>query len=301
MELRHLEQIVAICRSGSFSGAAKSLGIAQPTLSKSIGRLESKLGVKLFERSNANARPTIYAQFVADQAEALLQGVTTLSHELEQMAHGETGKLRIGVGPATRLKPLPQVIQRAARSFPRLRVVIRYAGANLMSALRAGKFDLVFCHRELAASQDDLIRIKIFEDRYIVVVRPDHPALQARPLSAPEFLRLPLASAGVTPDFGNWLGRVSDQQKHNLEAFLSDDYELIKRMAIESDHVARGPRFVFEGELKRGELVELALTSEFQYECWMLTTGALWHSPLVKAVAGFAKERSGYHERSFAG
>src|SRR6185312_13317620 len=78
MELRHLEQIVAICRAGSFSGAAKQLGIAQPTLSKSIGRLEAKLGILLFERSNVNARPTIYGQFVADHAAALLQNVSTL-------------------------------------------------------------------------------------------------------------------------------------------------------------------------------------------------------------------------------
>ena len=74
MDLRHLEQIVAICRAGSFSGAAKALGIAQPTLSKSIGRLEAKLGIQLFERTNANARPTVYGQFVADHASARFDG-----------------------------------------------------------------------------------------------------------------------------------------------------------------------------------------------------------------------------------
>src|SRR5215472_122635 len=157
MELRHLEQIVAICRAGSFSAAAKALGIAQPTLSKSISRLETKLGVLLFERTNANARPTVYGQFVADHAASLLGNVTSLSHELEQMARGEAGLLRIGVGPATRLKPLPKVIQRAARAFPRLQIVTRYAGPNvmMMRALRAGSFDLIFCNHQLATSQDD--------------------------------------------------------------------------------------------------------------------------------------------------
>jgi DNA-binding transcriptional LysR family regulator len=298
MELRHLEQIVAICREGSFSGAAKMLGISQPTLSKSIGRLEARIGVKLFERSNANARATIYGQFVADHASALLQSVTALGHELEQMARGEAGLLRIAVGPATRLHPLPQIIPKIAQAFPQLRIVTRYAGPNLMMrALRAGKFDLVFCNREIATTQDDLIRVKIFEDRYIVVARPDHPALRAAPLSASEFMRLRLASAGITPDFRIWLGGVSDQQTRHLEAFLSDDYDLVRGMALESELVARGPRFVFKAELERGELVELALDSDFQYECWMLTTNALWRSPIVKAVAGFAKERLGLYQR----
>ena len=292
MDLRHLEQIVAICRAGSFSGAAKELGIAQPTLSKSISRLEAKLGIQLFERTNANARPTTYGQFVADHASTLLQNVTTLGHELQQMAKGEAGMLKIGVGPATRLHPLPKVMQKAAQAFPRLQFVTRYAGPNLMMrALRAGTFDLVFCNHQLATAQEDgLIRVKVFEDSYIVVARRDHPALKAAPLSAAELARLPLGSAGLVPDFRAWLGVVADQQKQNLEAFLSDDYDLIKRMALETDHIARGPRFVFEPELGKGDLVELTLDSDFQYECWMLTTGARWHSPIIKAVARFAKE-----------
>jgi DNA-binding transcriptional LysR family regulator len=291
MDLRHLEQIVAICRAGSFSGAAKELGIAQPTLSKSIGRLEAKLGIQLFERTNASARPTVYGQFVADHASTLLQNVTTLGHELEQMAKGEAGLLRIGVGPATRLRPLPKVMQKAAQAFPRLQFVTRYAGPNLMMrALRTGTFDLVFCNHQLATSQDGFIRVKVFEDRYIVVARPDHPALKGAPLSAVEFARLPLASAGLTPDFQAWLGLTGDRQKRELEAFLSDDYDLIKRMAVETHHLARGPHFVFERELEQGDLAEVVLDSDFQYECWMLTTSARWRSPIIKAIARFAKE-----------
>lgn len=291
MDLRHLEQIVAICRAGSFSGAAKALGIAQPTLSKSIGRLEAKLGIQLFERTNTSARPTTYGQFVAEHASTLLQNVTSLGQELEQMARGEAGMLKIGVGPATRLHPLPSVMQKAAQAFPRLQFVTRYAGPNLMMrALRAGTFDLVFCNHQLATPQDGFIRVKVFEDRYIVVARPGHAALKAAPLSAAELARLPLASAGLTPDFRAWLGEIADAQTRNLEAFLSDDYDLIKRMAVETDHLARGPRFVFGRELERGDLVEVGLISDFRYECWMLTTGATWRSPIVKAIAKFAKE-----------
>jgi DNA-binding transcriptional LysR family regulator len=68
-------------------------------------------------------------------------------------------------------------------------------------------------------------------------------------------------------------------------------------MALETYHVARGPRFIFDSELKQGNLVELALDSDFQYECWMLTTSERWRSPVVKAIAGFAKEKSGEQKR----
>jgi DNA-binding transcriptional LysR family regulator len=291
MDLRHLEQIVAICRVGSFSGAAKELGIAQPTLSKSIGRLEAKLGIRLFERTNANAIPTAYGKFVADHASTLLQNVTTLGRELEQMAKGEAGMLKIGIGAATRLRPLPHVMRKAAQTFPRLQLVARYAAASLtMRALREGSFDLVFCSHQLAMTQDGFIRVKLFGDRYVIVARRNHPALQIAALSPAEFAHLPLASAGLTPDFRAWLGTVGQAQTHKMEALLSDDYDIIKRMVVETDHVARGPRFVFERELEQGDLVELKLDVDFQYECWMLTTEARWRSPIIKAIARFAKE-----------
>ena len=147
----------------------------------------------------------------------------------------------------------------------------------MMRALRAGTFDIVFCHREIARSQDDFIRVKVFEDRYIVVARPDHPALKTAPLSAGEFMRLPLASAGLTPDFRAWLGVTSGPQTQKLEAFLSDDYDLIKRMAIERRGMSPAvPALSSKPRLKRGDLVELVLDSDFQYECWMLTTSARW-------------------------
>ncbi len=66
MELRHLDQIVAICRAGSFSVAAKALGTADAE--QEHRPAGGKLGVLLFERTNANARPTVYGQFVADHA-----------------------------------------------------------------------------------------------------------------------------------------------------------------------------------------------------------------------------------------
>lgn len=47
---------------------------------------------------------------------------------------------------------------------------------------------------------------------------------------------------------------------------------------------------MFADELKRGELVEVMLEADFQYECWMLSTAASWRSPIIKAIAGFAKE-----------
>ena len=55
MERRQLEYFVAIVEHGGFTHAARALRVAQPSLSRSIGRLEHELGVQLFHRVGRNA------------------------------------------------------------------------------------------------------------------------------------------------------------------------------------------------------------------------------------------------------
>ena len=293
MELRHLEQIAAICNAGSFTAASDRLGISQPTLSKSIARLEEKLGVKLFERTTGSAQPTVYGTYIADQGQALLQRVSAIDQELEKMVRGEAGTLRIAVGAATRLKPMPALVRRLAADLPNLRIAIRYASPIvMMRGLRMGRFDLALCHREVANTQNDFVRVKLFEDRYIAVVRPNHPALAQAPLGPADLLEYPLASAGITPDFRAWVGSVETTLATNLEFIISDDYDVLRERPRDNDCIARGPRFVFERDLAAGSLVELPLTCSFSYECWMLTTATHWRSPILKTVARMAKEIS---------
>ena len=290
MEFRQLEHLVAVCSAGSFSGAAKRLRISQPTLSKSIARLERDLGLKLFDRSGGSARPTVYGRAAAEHATILLAGVARMSEQLEELAGGETGSLRIGVGPATRIKLLPEVVRQVGKTFPELQLEARYDDVEtLMRSLRMGSLDLVFCYYEAPDEHSDFIRVKICDDLRIAVVRPQHPALRQAPLSPEMLLRYPLASVGTVPSFRKWLGALSAKATRNLNAFVSDDYALVKSRPLESDFVAMGPRFVFEQELRDGTLVELKLRVEIGYECWMLTTEAKWRSPVVKKVAGFAR------------
>jgi DNA-binding transcriptional LysR family regulator len=181
MELRHLEQILEICRAGGFSGAARKLQISQPTLSKSIARLESQLSLKLFERTNGAARPTAYGAFVAQRAEALLQGVASLTRDLEQLARGEEGRIRIAVGPATRVKPLPQLMRLVAVRFPKLQVeTVQETGTGVLKALSEGRVDIAFGYSEHAARYGELIRKKLFEDTIVLAARRGHPALDLR-------------------------------------------------------------------------------------------------------------------------
>lgn len=290
MELRHLEQILEICRAGGFSGAARKLQISQPTLSKSIARLEAQLSLKLFERTNGAARPTAYGAFVAQRAETLLQGVAALSRDLEQLARGEEGRIRIAVGPASRLKPLPELLRRIAVRFPKLHVeTIQETGPGVMKALHDGRVDIAFGYSEHAARYGELIRKKMFEDAVIFVARPGHPVLELADAGPRELLRWPLALPNVLPGVAQWAGEMDREESENLKAFISDDYSLIIERALQTDAIAMGASFLFEEQLREGRLAVVSSTLDVPYACWMLTTAERWRSPLIKAMAELSK------------
>jgi DNA-binding transcriptional LysR family regulator len=290
MELRHLEQILEICRAGGFSGAARKLSISQPTLSKSIARLEAQLSLRLFDRNGGAARPTAYGAFVAQRAEALLQGVAALSRDLEQLARGEEGRVRIAVGPGSRLKPLPELLRRVAIRFPKLHVeTIQETGPGVMTALHEGRVDLAFGYSEHAARYGELIRKKLFEDAIILVARPGHPALALTDAGPRELLTHPFALPNVLPGIERWAGEMTRDEAENLRAFVSDDYALIIQRALDTDTIAMGASFLFEEQLRDGRLVVVSSTLDVPYACWMLTTAERWRSPLIKAMAELAK------------
>ncbi|WP_430424900.1 LysR family transcriptional regulator [Phenylobacterium sp.] len=290
MELRHLEQILEICRAGGFSGAARKLQISQPTLSKSIARLEAQLSLKLFDRNGGAARPTAYGAFVAQRAETLLQGVAALSRDLEQLARGEEGRVRIAVGPASRLKPLPELLRRIAIRFPKLHVeTIQETGPGVMKALHDGRVDMAFGYSEHAARYGELIRKKLFEDAIVLAVRPGHPALALADAGPRELLAYPFALPNVLPGVERWAGDMTREEADNLRAFVSDDYALIIQRAIDTDTIAMGASFLFEPQLRDGHLKIVSSTLDVPYACWMLTTAERWRSPLIKAMAELSK------------
>lgn len=290
IELRLLEQVVEICQAGSFSEAARRLRLSQPALSKSVSRLESQLGAPLFERSGRAAKPTELGELVAERGVQLLASSNALGRELQQRVVGAAGRLRIGVGPVTRIRPLPQVVRGLLSRFPGLQIDARIDnGLKIMQDVDQGRYDIAFGASENAEPYGNLIRIKLFEDRLVVVARPGHPAsLADHPLSPTELLQSPLASAGVTVGFSRWAGLIGDLEAANATALACDDFDLMQE-CLPPTYVMRGPRCVFARALAAGELVEVPVDWRDIYECWMLTTADNWRLPVVKAVAELAR------------
>lgn len=291
MKLRDLEIVRAVCAEGGFSGAARKLGLTQPTLSKAIAQLEEQIGARLFERGDGFARPTLLGQFVADRAEAVLLSMDSLERELREWVTGGSGKLRIGVGGATRIRPLPQILDFLAETYPAVAVDIRIGvGAAIAEGVARGRYDLAFSYSGNALDFGDLLRIKLFDADFCFVMRPGHPLADRATLTREEYLAYPMASLGVTPAMRQALGHVTEKQERNLTAFISDDIDTICRRVMKGDHLGKGPDFLFAEHVARGELIAKAVDDLPGYECWLLTTVDKWRMPVIQRIADMAKQ-----------
>ncbi|MFE6840339.1 LysR family transcriptional regulator, partial [Streptomyces sp. NPDC057705] len=75
LEVRELRYFIAVAEELNFSRAAQRLGMAQPPLSKAIAQMESRLGVRLLERTTRQVRLTNAGQVLLDQARIAVDAV----------------------------------------------------------------------------------------------------------------------------------------------------------------------------------------------------------------------------------
>lgn len=297
VDLRQLEHVVEICRSGSISAAARALRVSQSTLSRSVAHLEQKLGMTLFARSEIGARPSATAALIAQRGTEILALVEQLRADLRLHAIGDRDTIRVGVGPATRLRPLPDVLRLIDRHFPDLRVEVKQeAGTVVTQGLIDGRYDVVFTAADNAADKLDLVRNVLFVDEVVAAVRPHHPLAGRGPLTLADVASYPIASFRVSYLRQSLIDAAPDGSASRIDAHRSDDAETLRTRSLRSDYVTVVPAFVVAQELEAGTLVRLDVAGTGKFECWMLMTRQTAAVPLFRDLAlhvraAFARNR----------
>jgi len=97
MELRHLRYFVAIAEERSFTRAAERLWVAQPGLSTQIRRLESELGLQLFERHTRGVDLTEAGELFLERARTALAAADAARSTGHDLGEGLVGAVRVGI------------------------------------------------------------------------------------------------------------------------------------------------------------------------------------------------------------
>ncbi len=192
LNLRQLEYFLAVAQAGSFTAASARVGVAQPTLTKSIRLLEQELGVVLFERLARGVVVTLSGSVLQRHAERLGVQVQDAVDELKSMAGGTAGTVRIGAGPAWLRRNLPDAVARIVETYPTVRVnVIGGFDDVLLRSLRAGDLDFVVAELPSEENARDLDLRPLTSDRLCVCAREGHPLAGRGAVPAKDLLAHP--------------------------------------------------------------------------------------------------------------
>src|SRR5271155_171673 len=99
MEIHQIRYFRAVVRTGSFTRAAESEGISQPSLSQQIVKLERELDAVLFERLGRHVKLTEYGRALLPIADGILRQVNQARAALDSVRAGIGGRLRVGCIP----------------------------------------------------------------------------------------------------------------------------------------------------------------------------------------------------------
>ena len=173
IDLRALSHFVGVAERLNLSEAAKAFHISQSALSRQIQSLESRLDIKLFDRTGKRLHLTAEGEDLLPRAQALLDQAYALSTRIDKVAQGRLGFLRIGATPQTIEALLSQALIDFRQRWPAIDTVL-VEGSNdfLLSQVEQGAI-----HVAVAALPDyhDLEGMELFTARVCAVMPHAHP------------------------------------------------------------------------------------------------------------------------------
>jgi DNA-binding transcriptional LysR family regulator len=143
MDIRQLRYFLEIIRQNSFSKAAQTIHISQPTLSKVIRTMEEELNMPLFERSTRRVRLTDAGELLARHARRVIQAMEDLEAAFDDLAQLRAGTLRLGLPPVIGVSFFASAIAEYKRRYPQIRVeLIEEGGKDIEKAVMDGNVDV---------------------------------------------------------------------------------------------------------------------------------------------------------------
>jgi DNA-binding transcriptional LysR family regulator len=266
LDIRHLRHVAAIGQFRSFARAAESLGISQPSLSKSLAVIERFLEVRLFERSKKGVKPTAFGELVLSRTGPLSRGVDELMAEIRRLRGLEAGSVSVGTGPFPFKLSVASTAVSVLKRHPGLQVRIDQGDwESLTRDVLTGVLDLAVAEMSAAEQEPQLVVELLGTHRGVFYCRAGHPLLSREVRAFEDLEGFPFTINAVPARAARFFERVASAGHvdpltgHFLPAITLDSVELMREMVRETDAVSWAPTSLIDRELKAGTLVPLPL------------------------------------------
>lgn len=281
-----LRLLVEIDRQGTVSGAARAVGIGQPTASEHVRLLEAAAGQRLVERNGRGSRLTEAGSVLATRAREALAALQAGEEELGALAGLEKGTIHIGASTTPGVYLLPGTLGCFRRDHPNVDVEVEIASTGeIIERLLAGRVQLALVGE---TSVDERIELTPFlSDEIVGIAKPDLLPIKGGRIKptvlAEQTLLVRESSSSTRQTTERALAAAGAPIRRVWEL---DSSEAIKRAAREGLGVAFLSRYAVAEEIERGELASFRLAGQPPIERGLLVA-RLARRPATPSERGF--------------
>jgi len=174
-----LRQFVAVAREEHLTRAAGLLGVPQPTLSRSIARLEAELGVPLFARPGRSVKLTRHGRLLFEFSERTLATLAAQLRLLAEETDPARGRVSLAFLHTLGTEAVPRMLRDFRATHPAVRFALVQGSADaLLARLRAGEVDL--CLTAPLPDEPGMVVRKLDSQRIDLVVPAGHRLARRR-------------------------------------------------------------------------------------------------------------------------
>lgn len=214
MDIRILQYFLAVAREQTISGAAESLHMTQPPLSKQLKELEEELGKQLFVRGKRRITLTQEGMLLRKRAEEIVSLMEKAKAEVSASDAAISGDIYIGGGETEGMRHIAKVVFKIQARYPDIHFhFFSGDGADVTERLDRGLIDFGTLIEPIDLSKYDSIRLPR-PDVWGLLLRKDHPLAQKEVIHPKDLLNFPLISSRQLMDqngLSGWLGYSSEK------------------------------------------------------------------------------------------
>lgn len=253
--LTDVENFLAVAAQGSFAAAAKALRLTPSGISRSMTRLEKRLGVALIRRTTRSLALTREGVAYRDRMQAILSDMFDLEASLSEAAQGPRGLLRINASPSFGVHCLIPILPRFAQAHPAITVDLTLT--DQIVDLVEERADVAI---RIGPLRDTRLRAKkLGRSAMALVASPDYLARRGTPATPDDLDAHDCLRFSFRRSIDSWPFLVDGRLIHKpIEGrFYGNSGEVVRQMAVAGCGIARHGRFHVADDLKAGRLVEV--------------------------------------------
>lgn len=261
MNIKHLEHLIGLADTGSFSRAAEKLFITQSALSRSIQNLEDELGGKVLDRIGKRNELTPLGLDVVARARHIVRDAAELKQSAQLLQGGGRSAISVGLGSGPAALLLVPLLKLAAQT-PQMHVSATQGPVELMvQQLRSRQLDAMVVDMRRVVPSTDLNIESLAELRAGFVVRAGHPLASKKKVCLAEIVNFPVASTPLSDEVTRLLIDQYGQQANPAEmvSLRSDDVMSLISTVTQTDAVFLGVMAAASEGLESQRLVEIDL------------------------------------------